>query len=269
MRRWFYADSLSGFHKKSDGAILGEIASNSDFGIETTQRDAWMLQISILRAALQPHIGDLFFEYSIPRMGRRVDVLVIIDGVIFVVEFKVNAREYLRADVDQVWDYALDLKNFHEPTHERYVVPCLVATRGPKTEPRVKLVPHRDKTTYPIKTNGEDFGRAIQTALDLFSRGPIDARRWAKGRYCPTPTIIEAATALYNRHSVEDISRSDAGAINLRRRRGHQPAAYVSDDNRCHPHVSRSEAQIDLFRHGRSRRWQDACRTEYCHDALR
>ncbi|MFT6356442.1 MAG: hypothetical protein ACJAYJ_000650 [Saprospiraceae bacterium] len=38
---------------------------------------------------------------------------------------------------------------------------------------------------------------------------------WELGKYKPTPTIIEAAQALYNGHSVEDITTYEAGENSL------------------------------------------------------
>src|SRR5688572_3126857 len=131
MRREYYFDPIEAFLDKSLQQILGELFENSlDVGaVESSQRDAWMEQISILREHLSGYRtrGAVFFEYSIPRLGKRIDVVAIIDGVIFVLEFKVGEREFAASALDQVWDYALDLKNFHEPSHAELVVPILIA----------------------------------------------------------------------------------------------------------------------------------------------
>jgi hypothetical protein len=219
MRREYYFDSIDDFLGKSPQQILGELFENSLDGgsIESTQRDAWIEQIQILHTHLPPYRGRgaVFFEFSIPRLGKRIDVVAIIDGVIFVIEFKVGEREFTASAIDQVWDYALDLKNFHEPSHAPLVVPVLVATRAADTRASAVPTPATDGTMPPIKTNGSGVGEVIAIALCMPKRGAVPPDDWRAGRYRPTPTIIEAAMALYKGHSVAEISRSDATAINL------------------------------------------------------
>ncbi|TFH26264.1 MAG: hypothetical protein E4H00_10825, partial [Myxococcales bacterium] len=55
------------------------------------------------------------------------DVVLLIGAAIYVVEFKVGAANFWSSSVSQVTDYALDLKNFHDASHERWVVPVLIA----------------------------------------------------------------------------------------------------------------------------------------------
>ena len=141
--------------------------------------------------------------------------MILIGPAIFVLEFKIGEKEFLSYAIDQVWDYALDLKNFHESSHEHFIAPVLIATKAKSTIPFVSATPQNDKLLFPIKCNVELLGQVIEDVL-LFTEGnAIDPTQWEHGRYCPTPTIIEAAMALYNGHSVSEISRSDASAINL------------------------------------------------------
>src|ERR1043165_4031740 len=123
MQRYFYASTIAQFLKRSPTEIIGELSLNNDFALEQTQRQAWLLQIEVLKEALASFNGTILFEYSIPRMGRRVDVVLIIGHVVFVLEFKVGEREFLQSAVDQVWDYGLDLKNFHKPSHSQIIAP--------------------------------------------------------------------------------------------------------------------------------------------------
>ena len=101
---------------------------NGNFALLPTQKDAWLAQIRLLQDRLVGLTGALFLEFNIPRMGRRIDAVLLVDPVVFVIEFKVGASEFERAAVDQVWDYALDLKNFHEASHSVSIVPILIAT---------------------------------------------------------------------------------------------------------------------------------------------
>lgn len=173
--------------------------------------------MEILREALAGYEGEVYFEFSIPRMGKRVDVLALIDGVVFVIEFKVGAKEYHGQDIDQCWDYALDLKNFHGPSHSAPVVPILVATEA--SEAYIELIEssQQDLTLEPIKVNAENLRKAIQMSLAYFSDHTSDLSSYVDGSYSPTPTIIEAALSLYRSHRVEEITRSDAAAQNLDR----------------------------------------------------
>ena len=215
IRREYYSDSIANFLKSSTEEILGKLTLNSDFSLEHTQRGAWLSEISIMRKVLLSHQGTIYFEYSIPRMGRRIDVVLLIGPVIFVIEFKVGEREFTTNAMDQTWDYALDLKNFHESSHEQFIAPVLIATEATNVAPSISLTPQNDKLFHPIKTNVDLLCKVIENVLRFADGNYIDRLQWESGRYCPTPTIIEAAMALYNDHSVSEISRSDAGAINL------------------------------------------------------
>jgi DUF2075 family protein len=215
MQREYYSDSIANFLQSSTEEILGKLALNNDFALIQTQRGAWVTQIDILRKVLEPYRGSIYFEYSIPRMGRRIDVVLLIGPVIFVLEFKVGEHEFTTHAIDQVCDYALDLKNFHEPSHEQYITPILIATNAKGADPVIAITPQNDKLLLPIKTDTKLLSTVIANVLKFADGKDIDRTRWEGGRYCPTPTIIEAAMALYNNHSVAEISRSDASAINL------------------------------------------------------
>lgn len=215
MKREYYSNSIAGFRTTVPDLILGELARSNDFSLEQTQRDAWLDEIVILQKALARFKGTVYFEYSIPRMGRRIDVVLLIEAVIFVLEFKIGEKEFPSYAMDQVWDYALDLKNFHEASHEHFIAPILVATNAKSQISIVATTQHNDKLLFPIKSNVEMLEQVIVDVLCFADDVHIDSQKWELGRYRPTPTIIEAAMALYNGHSVKDISRSDASAINL------------------------------------------------------
>ncbi len=215
MPREYYSASITDFRATTPDEIVGKLALNHDFSLEQTQRDAWLEEVNILQAVLASFQGKLYFEYSIPRMGRRIDVVVLIGPVIFVLEFKIGENQFVSSAIDQVWDYALDLKNFHASSHEQFVAPVLIATNARDVNCVVSATPQSDKVLIPIRCNAALLHRVLTEVL-LFAEGnTIDPREWELGQYCPTPTIIEAATALYRHHSVDDISRSDASAINL------------------------------------------------------
>ncbi len=218
-QRAFYSASITEFLSTSPDAVLGELARRSGHTIEATQFVAWGGQVEILHKTLQRWTdrGHIFFEFVIPRMGRRVDVLIIIDHVVFVLEFKVGESQFTRAAVEQVWDYALDLKNFHEPSHKIAIAPILIATQATAETSEIALQAHSDGVFIPIKASPDSLLACIENTLLLADGEPINIKEWTQGRYKPTPTIIEAASALYGQHSVQDLARSDAGAKNISR----------------------------------------------------
>jgi len=215
MRRAFYSDTISDFQKRNNDEILGKLAQGNDFSLEQTQRDAWLEEIRILKRVLHTYKGSIYFEYSIPRMGRRIDVVLIIGSVIFVIEFKVGEKEFPTYAVEQVWDYALDLKNFHETSHHPYIAPILISTNAKVNSAVISTTLHNDKLLIPIQSNEDLLPQILADILGFADGDEIDSILWESGRYQPTPNIIEAAMALYSGHSVQEISRSGASAINL------------------------------------------------------
>jgi len=220
MNRAFYSDPIAPFLDKASDEILGHLARSARAAgatLESTQTDAWLEEVRILKTALAPYReqGTLYFEYSIPRLGKRIDVLALIGPVLFVLEFKVGEEKFTGFALDQVCDYALDLKNFHETSHHLPIAPVIIPTRAGHATPTVGYTPHGDKLLLPIKATPASLGEVIRCVIAFAGGAPIDAIRWERGRYHPTPTIVEAATALYNGHSVAEIARSDATAINL------------------------------------------------------
>lgn len=213
-RAW-YGASVSEFLQSHPDTVVGRLATNSEFAMLPTQRDAWLAQVGLLQASLNGLTGWVFFEFNIPRMGRRVDVVLVIGSVVFVIEFKVGENVFERAAVDQTWDYALDLKNFHEASHTISIVPILIVTRAIASAP-LELLVHEDKVYHPLRLHPAGFREAVDLALKAVSGKVIDAQQWSCAPYHPTPTIVEAARALYAQHSVEAIARYDAGAKNLR-----------------------------------------------------
>ena len=213
LRSW-YGASICDFITADSKTILGQLAANGDFALIPTQREAWLTQIEILRSQLKGISGYVFFEFNIPRMGRRVDVVLIIGPLVFVIEFKVGEKTFDRSAIDQVWDYALDLKNFHEASHDASIIPILVVTEAQACPP-INLHADADKVYRPVLTNAACLRGVLDMGMRAVNGTMLNAYSWSKASYHPTPTIVEAARALYAHHSVEAIARFDAGAQNL------------------------------------------------------
>lgn len=213
MKRCYYHNSIQAFLLQEFDSIWAQLTAIERGDLLQTQKHSWFKQIELLKHQLHSFEGDLFFEYSIPRMGKRIDVVLLIKGVVFVIEFKVGANEYSSADINQVWDYALDLKYFHEESHSLPIIPILIATKA-IAKPFIWFE-YDDKIARPILSNGNDLAVIIRQSLLVSTNTQIDNYQWSISRYAPTPTIIEAAQALYKNHSVKDISRSDADNLGI------------------------------------------------------
>ncbi|ALM19875.1 hypothetical protein AAT17_00690 [Nonlabens sp. MIC269] len=212
MNRSYYNNSIFDFITEDKNSILGKLSLNhSNRQLEDLQKNAWVKQIEILKDQLSGLEGKIYFEFAIPRMGKRVDNIVIIKDSIFVIEFKVGETDYKNYAQLQVLDYTLDLKNFHEGSHNARLVPILLATKGADNDCNIKNVLDHTEVVKSNKSN-------LAYSINKFTKNRtkiIDCVNWEMSLYKPTPTIVEAAQALYKGHNVEDISRSDAGAINL------------------------------------------------------
>jgi hypothetical protein len=213
-RAW-YSASIADFRQTQPEIVLGLLAANGYFSLISTQRDAWIAEINLLRTSLDGLAGSLFLEFSIPRMGRRIDAVILVGPVVFVVEFKVGEKIFDRVSLDQVWDYALDLKNFHEASHAVAIVPILVATEATGSV-TVTLQADEDNVYRPISVGAGSLREVLDLAVQRITGCTLDDQQWARAPYHPTPTIVEAARCLYAQHSVEAIARHDAGAQNLR-----------------------------------------------------
>lgn len=209
----WYSSSIEEFLAESADAIIGRLALNGDFDLITTQRDAWIFEIEFLKESLLGLSGWVLLEFSIPRMGRRIDAVLLSHKTIFVLEFKVGSTRFHKADIDQVWDYALDLKNFHKASHSRSIVPILISTGATSSLPPV--LQDEDGVYRPLTATIHQFREMIALLWNAGEEAPINPDSWANSPYSPTPTIIEAARALYSNHSVDSITRYDAGAKNL------------------------------------------------------
>ncbi len=213
--RAYYSDSVKNFLEEEVNSILGKLASaHGHRHLEIQQTNAWKIQINILKEAFKDNSeGHLFFEFAIPRMGKRVDNIIIIGDLIFVIEFKVRDFKYEKHAIDQVIDYSLDLKNFHQGSHNEKLIPLLVSTHASPNQNSIEK--YQDLLYKPILANKENIYEVLSFCFTEKGTAEIDPKAWLGSTYKPTPTIIEAAQALYKGHNVKEISRSDSGAINL------------------------------------------------------
>ena len=218
MSNRLYAAMFSEFLSKEPLAVLGTLHNNYHGDALTTTDEAWMGEIELMQQVLEPwreEQGQIVFEYDIPRLGKRIDVVLLLRGMIFCLEFKVGKKEEFQAGIEQVMDYALDLKNFHLFSHDKKIVPILIPTKYKEYTTVFQPSVYNDDIYNPMITGEEHLQELISKVLEHAGAkredGGID--NWLISPYAPTPTIIEAARTLYENHSVEDITRHEADKV--------------------------------------------------------
>ena len=209
--RFYYSNTISEFIEEEETSIVGKLTGSSQHDINKKTSSSWKEEIKSLKEALKDYSGrgSIYLEYNIPRMGRRVDAIVLIDGIVFILEYKTGRQTFNQSARNQVWDYALDLKNFHADSKDRILVPIVVVPCALNEDCQLTPKSSEDKVYEPLFTNTRQLGTAIQNILDQATVQPSQTDdAWANSGYEPTPTIIEAAIALYEKHNVTDITKS-------------------------------------------------------------
>lgn len=214
VKRSYYSNDIQSFLNQDNYSIFGEITTNDQFSAEDLQKNTWNREIEILKRELSQFLdGYIIFEYTIPRIGNRIDNIVIYKGIIFLLEFKVGEKKYPSYAIEQVTDYAFDLSCFHKESYNRLLVPILISTKAHSVKQEIRI--SKDNVLETICCNEYEIARYITEVSLKFTQDEIIPNDWINSLYMPTPTIIEAAQALYLGHNVEDISRNDASAKNL------------------------------------------------------
>ena len=215
--RCMYKSNFKSFIDEDPYSILGHIHDAFHGQALTTTDEAWLGEILLLQKSLIPwknEEAEIIFEYDIPRLGKRIDVVLLLRGIIFCLEFKVGQKDAFQADVEQVMDYALDLKNFHRYSHDRIIVPVLIPTKHSSSTSVFDHSVYDDSIFNPLITGENGLQTIIQEVLiHAEANEPGTIKDWVISPYTPTPTIIEAARSLYENHSVEDITRHEADKV--------------------------------------------------------
>lgn len=219
--RCLFDKSFKEFLSLDRMSVLGLLHSGYHGETLTTTDEAWLGEIDIMRQVLElwkDEDAHIIFEYEIPRLGKRIDVVLLLRGIIFCLEFKVGKKDVLQTDLEQVMDYALDLKNFHRFSHDRVIVPILVPTLHKTASTLFQPSVYHDQIYNTLISGAEQLQDLINKVLVHASATKSDSiSNWIISPYTPTPTIVEAARALYENHSVEDITRHEADKVSTDR----------------------------------------------------
>ncbi len=215
--RCLYRSDFKSFIDSDPYSILGRIHDAFHGQTLTTTDEAWNSEINLLQGVLEPwkdEEAEIILEYAIPRLGKRIDVVLLLRGIIFCLEFKVGQKDVLQPDVEQVLDYALDLKNFHRFSHDRIIIPILIPTKHKSSSSSFAPSVYNDFIFNPLITGANGLQNLIENVLQHTGANiPGTIKDWIISPYTPTPTIIEAARTLYENHSVEDITRHEADKV--------------------------------------------------------
>ncbi|MBL8325569.1 MAG: DUF2075 domain-containing protein [Rubrivivax sp.] len=214
-QRASYAAGIADFVRADPLAVLGALVHGQGGEVGVAQRAAWQTQIGILQASVPRHpAGIICFEFVIPRIGKRADNILLIGDHVVVIEFKVGSVDHELDAKKQVMDYALDLKNFHLGSHSATIIPVLVATHAHVAAAWPAAGP--DRGVCPVVLASEaSLAVVLREVATRAVEGILSHLDWLASGYRPTPTIVEAAQALYRGHGVAEITHSEAGADNL------------------------------------------------------
>ena len=209
----YYCNSIPGFIKDQSSSIIGQLVRHA-YEINKEQSDAWENQIHELQNRLEAcgMEGDIIFEYDIIRLGKRIDVILLIRHMVFSLEFKNGKNLFTAQDAQQAEDYAIDIKNFHKESEDLYVCPILIATAAPAYQKEQSLGCYPDKQVHLQRENIETLIPKVAKLTGLYGDDrEIDFDTWFNSAYHPTPTIIAAAVEAYTTHDISEIANSEAG----------------------------------------------------------
>ena len=219
INRCMFKSTLKEFLNFEPTAILGQIVSSFHGTAPTTSIEAWQAEIEILKRELaiwRDENAHILFEYDIPRLGKRIDVVLLLKGIVFCLEFKVGQKDALQSDVEQVLDYALDLKNFHLYSAGCPIAPILIPSKCAVRKWVLQPSAYHDGILNPLIVGENGIHDVVAKVIEGFhcEQDPLKwGANWTVSPYLPTPTIVEAAKALYENHSVEDITKHEADKV--------------------------------------------------------
>lgn len=204
MVRVCYEKSIPEFLEESTESIFGEINSKYEFqATEKQQRNAWESQIDILKEQLSCFDdGTILFEYRIPRMDSIIDNVLLINGLVFVIEFKVGENSY-EPHITQLNRYVKILEHFHYESRDKIILPVLVSTEADNYPNNIRK---NDNDVFDIiRANKNNLSEIIVPIINVH-KNEQDLSNWSQSKYVPTPTILDAAKRMYETHEVTEIN---------------------------------------------------------------
>ena len=222
--RTYYESSIEDFVEQKHPSDIVDFLTESDESTEEyqlfLQKEAWKNQIVILQKYLKDKHGYIIFEYALSRVNMRIDVVLLMDDVVYSLEFKNNEVEFKEDDINQADGYGYALKNFYEVNRDKYVVPILIATKAPDKECSESADLGIDKLFSLFKANTNKMEQYIDLIRSKYGSDVIyteeDFENWIKSPFKPNPTIIQSARSIYLNNQVDEFFKFDAGEENLK-----------------------------------------------------
>lgn len=221
----YYRGPLLEFVQLSPSAVVGQLAlanAQARFPLSPESIEAWRAQLPPMLEAARYLIAkassacswEMLLEYPIPRVGKRIDAVLLADNVIIVIETKTGNAP--NSASRQVEDYALNLACFHESSKNGTIVPLVVSDA--KTWKKVSPTEF-DTLIKPCHfTSTSELGNTLERIHTLFghsSSKQINGKDWDAGRFSPIPPIIDAAVALYSDMNVFEIGHACTAQADL------------------------------------------------------
>jgi hypothetical protein len=217
-----YCNSIKDFLVANPQEVLKEIKDKtiiSDPDIERNQIRAWGNEIPELQNQLKNFQGSIIFEYSLKRLGKRIDVVLLIHGIVFSLEFKTGEKnpEGIGKDAQQqAGVYAFDLKNFHKASEDLPVCPVLIPNLAPDDNIADFDVSLSDRP-MPLQIIKIDALSELINKIVQDNKNPaeIDLKDWLDSPFHPIPSVYEMAISALTDYHNDWINRSgaDSGKI--------------------------------------------------------
>lgn len=225
IKRAYYSKTIAEFLDEGESPkdILETIRDEAEkrFDVPRVQEDAWREEIRILKTELKQldlsldKESRILFEYTIPRMGERTDVVLLYRNIVFILEFKCgetqHSEKFNRALHRQVLGYAQDLHNFHEKSYGKLLVPIMVPTHSRPEKGWSIEEEEPQRIIKPLKCRDNNIARAMNAVIEKYDHeAPFDDgyKAWENSKFFPAPTIVEATQALVAGCTVKEITRS-------------------------------------------------------------
>ena len=206
----FKIDEFLDMTKESFIGVLTGNHSKNHVEVNATQIIAWQKEFDDLHCILQGIDGRIIFEYSIPSLSKTVDVILLINDIVYVIEYKVNSKTYNQQDIKQTSGYALRLKYFHSYSNDRWIVPILVATDAKEEELSFSFS-EDDHVYNTICCNSDNLLNVLETINNCHigaDKGWHET--WERGVFKASPTIIDAARNVWRQNNVRGFSMGES-----------------------------------------------------------
>ena len=206
--------TLKDFCNLSKDDLIGKLSSKHTLhhsSLSSTQNEAWSKEYDDLHQILQGRSGQILFEYSIPGLPKTIDVVLLMRGIIFVIEYKAGSSLYNEQDKRQVNGYALRLKFFHSKSNDNWIVPILVATEAPESTYELKKS-EADMVYESITCNSEGLNKVLDKVLAEIGSDCNQEweSNWEYGVFKASPTIIDAARNVWRSNNVVGFTKGEA-----------------------------------------------------------